>query len=82
MVTGHHDGGNLEPQSVKKHVRRLELAVASPLAQIAGDRDGRRIETGQKFFERLDLPKVGVAAEMEIGEVRNDDRNWAQPRVS
>ena len=54
-------------------MRRLELAVPGALAEIAGDDRGGGAEGGQEILERLDLREVGVAAEVQIGEV--DDRD-------
>ena len=54
-------------------MRRLELAVAGALGEIARDHGGGGAERGEELLERLDLRQVGVAAEVQVGEM---DDGW------
>jgi hypothetical protein len=73
MVARHHDRWGFHPHPVEEDVGRLEFAVPSALAQVAGDSDRRGVEAGKELLQRLDLPEVGVAAEMKIGEMDDGD---------
>ena len=73
MVAGDDEPRRLQPQAVEKYVSRLELAVPGPLAQIPGDNQGRWPEARKKFFQRFYLLEIGVAAEVDVGEMNDSD---------
>jgi hypothetical protein len=74
VVAGHHKHRHVRPDPVHERVGRLELAMAGPLAQVAGDHRGGGAQRRQKLLQRLDLVEVCIAAEVEIRQVSQDDR--------
>ncbi len=54
-------------------MRGLEFAVPGALAQIARDDGGGRAECREERLQRLGLGEVGVATEVEIGEVGEEN---------
>src|SRR5919112_6018366 len=77
MISRNNQRRDFQLDSMKKDVRRLELAVAGALAQVAGNHDGGGAQTRKKFFKRLDLLDVGKAAKVQVGEMRDDDGGTA-----
>ena len=57
-------------REVRERPSPLQLAVARALGEVPGDHRGIGPEVRNHFLERLDLPDVGEAAEVQIGEVQ------------
>ncbi len=74
MVARNDQHRHVAAQPLQEGVGRLELAVAGALAQVAGDDGGAGAERGEELLERLDLGEVGVAAEVQVGNVDDRDR--------
>src|SRR5215210_7192456 len=73
MVARDDDWRRREAHPLDEQVRRLKLTVPGPLGEIAGHDDGRGFQRRKKVVERLDLLEVGIAPEVDIGEM--DDRD-------
>jgi len=61
--------------------RRLELAVAGPVGEIARENDQARIQVGNEVFHRTDLAEIGVEAKMWIGQV-DDAETHGRPAIA
>ena len=74
MIAGNQEGRQVGSDPIEKRVRSLELAVAGPLAHVARDDRGRGAKGGNEILQRLDLVEIGISAEVDIGNVGDDDR--------
>ena len=76
-LPGTTSSGACAAQPLEEGVRGLELAVPGALGEVARDDGGGGAERGEEVLERLDLRQVGVAAEMQVGEVDDVMGRWS-----
>jgi len=73
MIAGNHEHRGVLAHLLDEHQGALVLPVPRPLAQIAGNDDGRGLEFRHLRLEAPHLVQVGVHPEVQIREVHQPD---------